>query len=151
MPSGWTTYADGIDVGLVSKEGLFGRFLSHVPQTASLVHGASDVGVVVRAKWDADHVSTMRVEFHRLLAGFHVPMAAENFLFVLKIFPGLIWLRVHFHIAGAGDEFIVVNEAAGGQETLVTQQLSQHLGGAGGAVAIIHVVNCAHVVHTTAS
>lgn len=84
MPKGWTTYADGIDVGLVSKEGLLGRFFSYVPEAASLVHRASDVGVAVRAKRDADHVSTMRVEFHRLLAGFHVPMAADNFLFKLN-------------------------------------------------------------------
>jgi hypothetical protein len=58
--------------------------------------------------------------------------------------------NAHFHITGACDECFVVNEAARGQETLVAQQLSQHLGGAA-AVAIVHVVNCAHVVHATAS
>lgn len=121
---------DGVDVGLVSGEGLDSLAGSDIPQLGKSIASTGDEGVLVgRVEADAHDVAEMVGELVNLLARLNIPLHAG-------------------HVTGRGQDAAVVDEAAAGQVAGVTGELP---GDARGAVALlVEVVNGADVVETTA-
>ena len=72
-----STYADGVDVGLVAEEHLLALVVSHVPQLAGPVHGARHVRVLVWGETHGADVPRVRlVKLHCLHPLLQVPDAA---------------------------------------------------------------------------
>jgi hypothetical protein len=63
------------------------------------------------------------------------------------IFP--VCIQLHFHVARAGDDVPVAEEAAGAEKAVVAGELADHLGHPR-RVAVVQVVDGAHVVHPAA-
>lgn len=57
---------------------------------------------------------------------------------------------LHFHVSRAGEDVSVIQEPAATEEALIAGKLAHHLRRAR-RVAVVHVVNRAHIVHTSAS
>lgn len=57
---------------------------------------------------------------------------------------------LHFHVSRAGEDVSVIQESAATEEALIAGKLAHHLRRAR-RVAVVHVVNRAHIVHTSAS
>lgn len=87
--------ADGVDVRLVTGEGLPAHAFPHIPEFGRSVTGPRDKESGVRSKGQAHDVPGVASESGRLLACLDVPQSTGG-------------------VSGAGDDLIVIQEAAAG-------------------------------------
>lgn len=85
-----------------------------------------------------------------------LPASRSHMVSCMSPEPVMIFLSVHWRALRLRTRLpckyrqLTFNETASGQEALVAGELARHLGRAG-AVAVVHVVHGAHVVHAAAS
>lgn len=112
----------------MSRERLLAEPLAHIPQLGGGVARARDERAKVGRERQRHHVAGVAEEGRRLLAGLDVPERAA-------------------HITRAGDDLIIVDEAAAGEVAGVAGQLARH---AHIALARLQTVDGADVVQAAA-
>lgn len=89
----------------MSRESLLALTVAYVPQFGGRVARAADERALVRGERQRHHVAGVAGELAALLAGLDVPQGAG-------------------HVAGAGQDLVVVEEATAGQVARVAGQLA---------------------------
>lgn len=121
---------DGVDIGLVAGESLYGLAGTNIPQLGERIAGTGDEDVLVgRVDADRHHITQVVGELGDLGSRLDIPQHTG-------------------HVAGGGDDAAVIEEAAAGEVARVAGELARD---ASGALARGKVVDGTDVIQTTAS